>query len=103
MLVLEKNEERPLTRPVAHDPVLPSETLELLAPSSGEVVVDATLGAGGHAEALLEAVGPTGQVVGIDRDPAALELAAGRLAGREESFTALHGDHRPVSPAAGCR
>ncbi len=63
----------------AHVPVLVAETLALLAPERGGVFVDATLGLGGHAEALLEA-GSEVQLVGIDRDPQALERAQARLA-----------------------
>ncbi|MCS5498689.1 16S rRNA (cytosine(1402)-N(4))-methyltransferase RsmH [Cnuibacter physcomitrellae] len=64
-----------------HTPVLLERTLELLAPSlerEGAVVVDATLGLGGHSEALLEAH-PNVHLVGLDRDTAALELAGRRL------------------------
>src|SRR3954452_3640512 len=65
-----------------HTPVLLERTLELLAPAlegPGAVAVDATLGLGGHSEALLEAF-PSLHLVGIDRDPAALALAGERLA-----------------------
>jgi 16S rRNA (cytosine1402-N4)-methyltransferase len=61
-----------------HVPVLVAETLELLAPQRGGIFVDATLGLGGHAEALLEAF-PEARLVGIDRDLAALDRAQGRL------------------------
>ena len=63
----------------AHVTVLRDETMQAIAPRSGCVYVDATLGGGGHAEALLLAA-PDTLVVGIDRDPAALEVAAARLA-----------------------
>lgn len=53
-----------------------------------EVVIDMTVGAGGHAEALLEA--GVGRVVGVDRDPAALEAATGRLARFDDRFTPIH-------------
>ncbi|MCP3981636.1 MAG: 16S rRNA (cytosine(1402)-N(4))-methyltransferase RsmH [bacterium] len=76
-----------------HEPVLLPETLELLAPRSDAVFVDGTLGAGGHAEALLEATSPNGRVLGIDRDTAALELARARLARFGDRFVGLHGEH----------
>ncbi len=65
-----------------HVPVLLARCTELLAPAldaEGAVVVDATLGLGGHAEALLEAC-PRATLVGIDRDPQALRAAGERLA-----------------------
>lgn len=64
-----------------HVPVLPQEVLELLALKPGDVVVDGTLGGGGHARLLAEAVGPEGRVVGVDRDNAAVSRAAEALAG----------------------
>ncbi len=63
---------------VAHVPVLVQEVIGYLAPLREGLVVDCTLGAGGHAAALLEAV-PGLRVVGIDRDPQARRLAAERL------------------------
>jgi 16S rRNA (cytosine1402-N4)-methyltransferase len=47
-----------------------------LAPEAGSVVVDGTVGAGGHAAELSRLVGPEGRVIGLDRDPEMLELAA---------------------------
>jgi 16S rRNA (cytosine1402-N4)-methyltransferase len=64
---------------VQHVPVLLAESLTWLAPGRGGLFVDATVGLGGHAEALLQA-SPDVQLVGIDRDPQALERAARRLA-----------------------
>ncbi len=60
-----------------HIPVLRDEVLEALRPADGEVFVDCTLGGGGHSEALLEAANC--RVVGLDRDPVALEAATTRL------------------------
>ncbi|MCX6409358.1 MAG: 16S rRNA (cytosine(1402)-N(4))-methyltransferase RsmH [Actinobacteria bacterium] len=54
-----------------HDPVLLDQVLALVSPEPGEVVIDCTFGAGGHASALAKRVGPTGELIGIDRDPEA--------------------------------
>ena len=82
---------------VPHRSVLVGEVLRLLDPAPDALVVDATLGPGGHAEALLERLGENGRLIGIDRDPAALALARARLARFGDRFTALHGDHRDLS------
>ena len=63
---------------VVHVPVLVEEVIGYLAPLRDGLVADCTLGAGGHAAAILEAV-PGLRIVGIDRDPQARHLAAGRL------------------------
>ena len=52
-----------------HVPVLLHETVDLLAPPRGGVAVDCTFGAGGHARAIAERLGPDGLLIGIDRDP----------------------------------
>ena len=75
-----------------HVPVLLARTLELLAPAVGEpgaVVVDATLGMGGHSEALLQQFAGL-RLVGLDRDPQALEIAGRRLAPYAERTTLVH-------------
>jgi 16S rRNA (cytosine1402-N4)-methyltransferase len=68
----------PIARHVA---VMPTEVLTLLAPAPGQVLVDATVGAGGHSRLLAEQVAPTGRVIGLDQDAAMLELARPWLAG----------------------
>jgi 16S rRNA (cytosine1402-N4)-methyltransferase len=93
MLPIPDTEEIPLGRSGTHEPVLLRETVDLLAPRDGGTVVDATLGSGGHAEALLEALGPDGRLLGIDRDPVALETARQRLARFGDRFTPLRGNH----------
>jgi len=75
-----------------HVPVLLGRTLELLAPAveaPGAVVVDATLGLGGHSAALLERFG-TLRLVGVDRDPQALAIAGDRLAPYGDRATLVH-------------
>jgi len=75
-----------------HVPVLLSRVSELLAPVAarpGAVVVDATLGAGGHTRALLEAHDDL-RVIGLDRDPAALRIARARLAPFGDRIETVH-------------
>jgi 16S rRNA (cytosine1402-N4)-methyltransferase len=59
-----------------HKPVLAAELTELLAPRPGQVAVDCTFGAGGHARRVAAELGPEGTLVCIDRDPAAEERFA---------------------------
>jgi len=63
-----------------HQPVLLDATLGWLALAPGRLVVDGTLGFGGHAEAILERTDPDGRLIGLDRDPEALAEASRRLA-----------------------
>ncbi len=62
--------------PTEHVPVLASELIALLDPQPGELAVDCTFGAGGHARAVAERLGPTGRLDCVDRDPAAAEAFA---------------------------
>jgi 16S rRNA (cytosine1402-N4)-methyltransferase len=57
----------------AHVPVLAGELIDLLDPAPGETAVDCTFGDGGHARLVADRVGPTGTVICIDRDPAAID------------------------------
>lgn len=69
-----------------HIPVLFEETIHGLNLSPGKVIVDGTLGGGGHAIAIARAVGPTGLVVGTDRDPLALDRVDKRVEELNESI-----------------
>jgi 16S rRNA (cytosine1402-N4)-methyltransferase len=83
-----------------HTPVLVEETLRFLAPERGGTFVDATVGLGGHAEALL-ARHPGARLLGIDRDPEALERAAGRLASFGERVRLVAGNFHHLERLAG--
>jgi 16S rRNA (cytosine1402-N4)-methyltransferase len=75
-----------------HVPVLLERVVDLLVPAlerPGSVVVDATLGLGGHAEALLQRC-PQTRLIGLDRDPQALERARDRLAAFGAQVEAVH-------------
>ena len=62
-----------------HVPVLVGEVLKFLAPEAGQIIVDATVGAGGHARLLADRLGPSGHLIGLDRDETMLALARRRL------------------------
>ena len=63
----------------AHLPVMVEPVLRILNPRPGERIIDATVGLGGHAERILRALGPDGQLIGIDRDPRMLRRAEAQL------------------------
>jgi len=91
-----------------HVPVMPAEVLASLSPRPGQIIVDATLGSGGHARLIAEHLGPTGRLIGLDRDPAMLALARPRLADYpailvESNFDQLRDvlDRQEISPVDG--
>lgn len=79
-----------------HRPVLVSEVRDGLAITEGSVVVDGTLGDGGHSEMFCEQVGQSGLVIGIDQDPEALPVALERLSKFGERFRAVHGNFKDL-------
>lgn len=81
---------------VQHRPVLLDETVESLAPERGGLFVDATLGLGGHTEALLKA-NENVRIIGIDRDAKALAIATNRLGEFAERLRAVHADYREIA------
>ncbi|MBP1641897.1 MAG: rRNA ((1402)-N(4))-methyltransferase [Acidobacteria bacterium] len=83
-----------------HLPVLLAESLAWLDPARGGLFVDATLGLGGHAEALLEAA-PAACLLGVDRDSEALELAGARLARFGARVELAQGDFRDLERLVG--
>ena len=69
-----------MSRSARHQPVLLREVLDSLDLRSGLTVVDGTVGAGGHSRPILEQIGPQGRLIGLDRDPMMLTLAAQTVA-----------------------
>ncbi|MEK7951361.1 16S rRNA (cytosine(1402)-N(4))-methyltransferase RsmH [Luteolibacter sp. Y139] len=72
-----------------HLSVLPAETVEWMAAQEGKLIIDGTLGGGGHSEAFLKA---GASVIGIDRDPEALAFASKRLAAYGDRFRTWQGN-----------
>ena len=86
-----------------HAPVLLDRVVALLEPAlaeDGSVLVDATLGLGGHSEAVLARCG-LARVVGIDRDREALARAEERLAGYGDRFVAVHATYDELGEVIG--
>ncbi len=86
-----------------HQPVMLRETLASLAVRSGGRYIDATLGGGGHAEAILIQSGPDGRLLGLDRDPAAIRRCRERLASFGERFEAAQTPFSALEAVAAAR
>ena len=82
-----------------HKSVLLDETIGFLSPADGRVFIDATLGLGGHAKAILEC-GPGIAVIGIDQDPDALKLAKKHLANFGKRVRFYHANFSDISRVA---
>lgn len=95
MMPMEEPKEAP-----EHVPVLLEAVIDGLAPQPGACLIDGTLGAGGHAAAWLAAAAPDGRVLGFDRDPGALTLAAEHLAGAGERATLVHASYERMGEIA---
>jgi 16S rRNA (cytosine1402-N4)-methyltransferase len=75
----------------AHEAVLADEVVEILRPAPGKLLLDGTLGGGGHSARFLE---EGARVIGVDRDPLAVAAASARLARFGEAFRAVRADFR---------
>src|SRR5258708_6400032 len=76
----------PLPSGARHVAVMPAEVLHWLAPAPGQVLVDATAGAGGHSLLLAQRIAGDGRLIALDRDGDMLELARRRLEGHPATF-----------------
>lgn len=79
---------------MTHESVLLAESIAWLNPGPGKILVDGTLGLGGHAKRWLESTMPGGQVVGFDRDPEALGQARGVLESYGDRVKMIQGNYR---------
>lgn len=85
---------------IHHLPVLVPETVEWLAVRGGGTYMDGTVGEGGHSGAILEASGPEGRLLGIDRDPRSVEAARRRLTEYGDRARIVHGNYSDMSDLA---
>ncbi len=83
-----------------HTPVMVPEVLDALNVQPGGRYLDATLGEGGHTDSVLQRAEPGGQVLGMDADHEAVQVAAGRLARWKESFLAVNANFRTLRATA---
>ena len=90
-----------MTAAPIHEPVLLAETVALLAPARGGLFVDCTVGLGGHAQAVL-AAGAT-RLIGLDRDTAALGIAAQSLSTWQDRVELVHADFRELPAVLAAR
>ncbi|MBI4819733.1 MAG: 16S rRNA (cytosine(1402)-N(4))-methyltransferase RsmH [Deltaproteobacteria bacterium] len=84
-----------------HQSVLCAEVIAALAPKAGGRYVDATVGLGGHAEAILEASAPSGSLIAIDRDDRAIELSRRRLARFGDRVTFVNAEFSAIREIVG--
>ena len=83
-----------------HLPVLAEEVLTMLAPASGSLQIDATVGGGGHTERILEATDPDGRLLGLDADGAAIARVGARLARFGDRLVLRQANFREVGTVA---
>ena len=83
-----------MSETLRHEPVMPTEVVELLDPGRGGLFVDCTVGLGGHSALLLDHGAQ--RVLGLDRDADALRIAAGRLAAYGDRVELVHSDYRQL-------
>lgn len=77
-----------------HLPVMCAEVIEFLGLKPGKIILDCTLGGGGHSEAILERIAPSGHLIGIDQDNQALKIARERLQKYKSICTFVYGNLR---------
>lgn len=77
-----------------HIPVMPNEVVHWLSPQPGQIIVDGTLGGAGHTRILAKLVAPDGLVIGLDRDPVAIERCQKSCAGLPVLL--VHADFRDL-------
>jgi 16S rRNA (cytosine1402-N4)-methyltransferase len=89
-MMTDSKEQAGVPASLQHASVMVGETLDILQPQSGGIYVDATLGLGGHARAILQRLGHRGRLIGIDQDASSLEAAKKDLEGCADRCEFVH-------------
>jgi 16S rRNA (cytosine1402-N4)-methyltransferase len=82
---------------IMHQPVMLEEVLAWLQPRAGGIYLDGTIGAGGHSRAILEASGPDGRIIGLDRDAAAVAAAREKLSAFGDRALIMQAEYRDAA------
>ncbi|MFC1703734.1 16S rRNA (cytosine(1402)-N(4))-methyltransferase RsmH [Candidatus Omnitrophota bacterium] len=85
-----------MIKTVTHKPVMFKEAIEHLNLKANATVLDCTVGTGGHAQEILEIIGPKGKFIGIDRDEDSLEIAQERLHDYKGAYELIKADFRDI-------
>ena len=81
---------------MVHKPVLVEEVIDNLNLGNGKIVVDCTLGAGGHSLKILQHIAPGGRLIGIDQDKDILEIASENLKAYKDNINLLYGNFKDI-------
>jgi 16S rRNA (cytosine1402-N4)-methyltransferase len=84
-----------------HVPVMAKEVVQFLDPRVGQIIVDATIGCGGHSKLILEKVRPSGQLIGIDQDQEALNCAKENLKEFSDSLFLINDNFKNLEDILG--
>jgi len=85
----------------SHQPVMVREVMSYLAPAPGDVIVDCTLGGAGHSKVIAAMIGSEGLLIGMDRDPQALQAASEALSNAPCRVNLVHGDYGDIESLLG--
>jgi len=89
--------DKGITPAGTHVPVLMEEVMVCLRPAPGDIVVDCTVGYGGHAREFIRRIGPTGKLIALDVDRAELERARRRLSGADVPVSFYHSNFAGIA------
>lgn len=85
-----------------HEPVMVDEVLQYLAPRPGAIIVDGTVGTGGHSQTIAPRILPDGRLIAIDQDQQALSMAKKRLNEFSTSITFLRANFKNLAHLTRC-